>query len=61
MPVITLEAGQLSKVQKEQLATELTASAARIMGIPEAGFYIFLKENAPENIAVGGTLLSDKH
>lgn len=61
MPVITLEAGQLSKVQKEQLVTELTASVARITGIPEAGLYIFLKENAPENIAVGGTLLSDKH
>ena len=45
MPVITLEAGQLSKVQKEQLATELTASAARITGITEAGFYIFFWPN----------------
>ena len=60
MPVITLEAAQLSKEQKQQLAKELTASAARIMKMPEEAFYVFLKENALENVSVGGKLLSDK-
>ncbi len=60
MPVITLEAAQLSKEQKQQLAKELTASAARIMKMPEEAFYVFLKENALDNVSVGGKLLSDK-
>lgn len=60
MPVITLEAAQLSKEQKQQLAKELTASAARIMKMPEEAFYVFLKENALDNVSVGGKLQSDK-
>lgn len=60
MPVITLEAAQLSKEQKQQLAKELTASAARIMKMPEEAFYVFLKENTLDNVSVGGRLLSDK-
>ena len=60
MPVITLEAGHLSKEQKQLLAKELTEVAARITLIPGTGFYVFLKENSSENISVGGQLLSDK-
>lgn len=60
MPVITLEAAQLSKEQKQQLAKEFTASAARIMKMPEEAFYVFLKENSLDNVGVGGKLLSDQ-
>ena len=60
MPVITLEAAQLSKEQKQQLAKEFTASAARIMKMPEEAFYVFLKENTLDNVSVGGRVLSDK-
>ena len=60
MPVITLEAARLTKEQKQQLAKEFTASAARIMKMPEEAFYVFLKENSLDNVGVGGTLLSDK-
>lgn len=60
MPVITLEAAKLNKEQKQQLAKEFTASAARIMNMPEEAFYVFLKENELENVGVGGKLLSDK-
>lgn len=59
MPVITLEAGKLSKEQKAQLVKEFTESAAKITGIPPQAFYVFLKENKAEDVGVGGTLLSD--
>ncbi len=60
MPVITVEAGKLTKEQKEQLAHELTASASRITGIPEGAFVTLLKENEPDNVGVGGVLLSNR-
>ena len=59
MPVITFEAAALTKEQKRTLAKEFTETAARVTGLPEAGFYVFIKENAPENVGVGGQLLSD--
>ena len=60
MPVITIEAGMLTKEQKAQLARELTASASRIMGVPEQAFIAVIRENSPENIGVGGVLLSER-
>ena len=60
MPVITLEAASLNKEQKKQLVKEFTESAARIMNMPKDSFYVFLKENALDNVGVGGILLSEK-
>ncbi|MBQ7221068.1 MAG: tautomerase family protein [Synergistaceae bacterium] len=60
MPVITVEAGQLTKEQKAELARELTASASRIMGVPEQAFIALIKENSPDNIGIGGVLLSER-
>ena len=59
MPVITFETPQINKAQKQQLVKEFTESAAKITGIPEAGFYVFIKENELDNVGVGGQLLSD--
>lgn len=44
MPVITLEAGKLTKEQKSQLVKEFTETAAKIMGSPKEAFYVFLKK-----------------
>ncbi|MBV7391727.1 MULTISPECIES: 4-oxalocrotonate tautomerase DmpI [Enterococcus] len=60
MPVITFEAGKLTKEQKQILAKEFTTTAARVLGAPEAAFYVFLKENNADNVGVGGKLLSDR-
>ena len=60
MPVITLEAGQLTKEQKEKLALELTETASRITGVPAKAFIAIIRENAPDNIGVGGVLLSER-
>lgn len=59
MPVITVEAAVLTHEQKAELAKALTESAARIMGNPAESIYVFIRENAFENIGVGGKLLAD--
>ena len=60
MPVITLEAASLTTEQKRLLISEFTESAAKILGMPKEHFYVFLKENNPDNVGAGGALLSDK-
>lgn len=60
MPVITFEAARLTKNQKSELAKKFTETAARVTGIPEEGFYVFIKENDGDNVGVGGVLLSDR-
>ena len=42
------------------LVSELTASAARITGIPKETFYVSSKMNNADNVGVGGELLSEK-
>lgn len=59
MPVITMEAALLNTEQKRQLVREFTEAAARITGLSQDGFYVFLKENPIENISVCGVLISD--
>ena len=60
MPIITLECSYLTKEQKAELAREFTATASRVMAIPSQAFVVLVKENALENIAVGGQLLADR-
>jgi 4-oxalocrotonate tautomerase len=59
MPVITLDSAKLTKEQKGELIKELTATASKIMNIPEQSYYVFLKENEMDNIGAGGKLLAD--
>jgi 4-oxalocrotonate tautomerase len=60
MPVITFDGGKLDKAQKAELAKVFTENAARVTNIPVTAFVVFFKENDPENVAVGGTLLADR-
>lgn len=56
MPSITMELVKMSKEKKAQLVTE---STSRITGLPEQTVFVFIKENEPENVGVGGVLLPD--
>lgn len=60
MPAITVEISKMTKEQKAQMVKEFTESASRITGVPEQGFYIFIKENESDNVGVGGKLISDR-
>jgi 4-oxalocrotonate tautomerase len=57
MPVITLEAGQMDKNQKDSLIAELTRVASDILKIPPDAFVVYLKENQYDNIGVGGEII----
>lgn len=59
MPSITLELVKQNKEQKKRLVQEITRIASEITEIPQNAFYIFIKENDPENVGVGGVLLSE--
>lgn len=61
MPSITLEMAHLTKDQKREIVSGVTEVASRVSGIPAEMFYVFIKENEPDNIGVGGVLLSDKN
>lgn len=60
MPVVTFEAALLTTDQKQALAKEFTDTVSRITGSSKDKIYVFIKENAFDNIGVGGTLLSTK-
>lgn len=59
MPSITMELVKMSKEKKAQLVKEVTESISRITGLPEQVIFVFIKENDPENVGVGGVLLPD--
>ena len=59
MPSITMELVKMRKEKKAQLVKEVTESTAKITGLPKQTIYVFIKENEPENVGVGGVLLPD--
>lgn len=51
----------LTRDQKREIVRGVTEVASRVSGLPAEMFYVFIKENEPDNIGVGGVLLSDKN
>lgn len=60
MPIITLEAGKLTREQKLEFVQEVTETTHKITGIRKESIIVVIKENDPENIGSGGELLADK-
>ena len=58
MPVITIEAGDISKEQKNTLIEGFTKVASETLNIPAQAFVVILKENKADNIGSGGKMLS---
>ncbi len=61
MPVITIEAGKMSKEQKATLVKELVLKASETLNIPEQAFVTLIRENEMDNVGNGTKLLSDLH
>ncbi|MBP2649449.1 MAG: 4-oxalocrotonate tautomerase [Firmicutes bacterium] len=59
MPLITIEGPQLSKEKKRELVGALTKAASGVIQIPEEGFTVIIRENNPDNVGIGGSLLSE--
>ena len=58
MPVITIEAGDISKEQKKTLIEGFTKVASETLNIQAQAFVVILKENNADNIGTGGKMLS---
>ena len=60
MPVIIVEGPVFDDPEKKrQLSRDLTDAAAAAYGFSKNSILVLIKENADENIALGGELLSD--
>lgn len=61
MPNITLEGPAITDLNKKRELVQLvTKAATEAYGLPPETIVVVLKENAPENVAVGGILISDR-
>ncbi len=54
MPYITIESGDLSDEQKEQLIARLTEVSSEIMKVPKEFFVTTIKELPDKNFGIGG-------
>jgi 4-oxalocrotonate tautomerase len=60
MPIITLEGPRIQDLDtRRTLVRELTDAAARAYGLPREKMVVLIRENTPEQVAVGGELLAD--
>ncbi len=60
MPYIILEGPQMTKEQKSKLVKEFTDTAAYTLNMPKDAFTVLIKESNPDNVGVGGELLSER-
>jgi len=61
MPNITIEGPKIKDIDtKRTLVKELTDVAAKAYGLPAKIMVVLIKENSPENVNVGGQLISDR-
>ena len=57
MPTITVEGPPISIERKRALVERLTETATEIYQIEH--ITVLIKENPPENVSIGGTLVAD--
>ena len=61
MPTITVEGPPIKDLDKKRmLAKEMTDAASKAYGLPRGIIVVVVKENAPENVSVGGQLIIDR-
>ena len=61
MPGIFFEGPRIRDIEKKrELVKAVTDAAVRAYGMPAEMMVVLIKENAPENVAIGGTLIIDK-
>ena len=61
MPTIIIEGPPLGDIEKKRrLVAEASASASAAYGLPVEAMVVLIKESPPENVGVGGRLLSDR-
>ena len=62
MPNVTIEGPKIEEVEvKRELVKEITDALEKAYKIPREAYVIVIKENAPENVGVGGKLIIDRY
>ena len=61
MPNITVEGPPIPDIEKKRkLVRTITQVATEVYGLPAQAIVVTIRENSPENVAIGGNLLSDQ-
>jgi len=61
MPNITIEGPKIKDIEiKRSLVKELTDAAVKAYELPVQSIVVLIKENPPDNVGVGGELISDR-
>ncbi len=61
MPNVAVEGPAIRDLDKKrQLVREITEAATKAYGLPSEVIVVLIKENSPENVGVGGRLISDR-
>ena len=61
MPNVTLDGPKIKDLEKKRALVEtVTEAASQAYGLPRETIVVVLKENHPENVAVGGVLIADR-
>ena len=61
MPTISIEGPPIKELDtKRQLVKALTEAATKAYGLPKEVIVVVIKENAPDNVSVGGELIMDR-
>ncbi|MGM0688323.1 MAG: 4-oxalocrotonate tautomerase DmpI [Bacillota bacterium] len=60
MPTIFFYGPVLEKSKKKDLIRDFTEAASKATGIEKSAFVVYLRQSSPEEVGVGGELLSDR-
>lgn len=62
MPIITIEGPPITDMAiRRNLTESLTRSAAEAYGMPKEKIIVLIREIRPDQVAVGGELISDRN
>lgn len=62
MPQITIQGPNIDDLDKKRkLAAVVTEAAVEAYGIAKEHIVVVIESHPPENVAVGGTLIVDRH
>ena len=61
MPTVTIDGPMIKDMDKKRnLVKEITDAMEKAYGMHRQVFTVVIKENSPENVGVGGTLIIDR-
>ena len=61
MPIISIDGPKIQDMEKRRKFVEkVTAAATEVYSMPKEKIIVLIRENSPEQVAVGGELICDR-